>query len=66
MFVGFRAISRIYHCPEPVLDRSLTLILTLSERDGSLTPLDQARREVDLNLNNQELTTKSEPKEGRQ
>jgi len=52
MFVGFGAIGRIYHWPEPVLDRSLTLILTLSERDGSLTPLDQARREVDFLIKN--------------
>jgi hypothetical protein len=27
---------------------TLKPILTLSERDGSLTPLDQARREVDF------------------
>jgi len=30
----------------------LNPILTLSERDGSLTPLDQARREVDFLIKN--------------
>jgi len=33
-------------------DSLLTLILTMSERGGSLTPLEEARRKVDFLLNN--------------
>ena len=42
------ANGSVYNYLEPESDHRFTLILTLSERDGSLTPLDQARREVDF------------------
>ena len=47
----FEANGQVYENLEPESDHCFTLILTLSERGGSLTPLDQARREVDSNLN---------------
>ena len=52
---GFtRALSQYSTINFPIHeDRSvyLALILTQRERDGSLTPLDQAHRKVDSNLN---------------
>ncbi len=44
----FEANGQVHENLEPESDHRFTLILTLSERGGSLTPLDQARREVDF------------------